>query len=68
MIEDRLHRIRDLDFDEDRSQIRAASAPQGHGCLQKPRHHDPAAGRLRQHRHPHFAATPAGQTGPYRRS
>jgi predicted transposase YbfD/YdcC len=28
MIEDRLHRVRDLDFDEDRSQIRTASAPQ----------------------------------------
>jgi hypothetical protein len=28
MIEDRLHWVRDLDFDEDRSQIRTASAPQ----------------------------------------
>jgi hypothetical protein len=28
MIEDRLHWIRDMDFDEDRSQIRTASGPQ----------------------------------------
>jgi predicted transposase YbfD/YdcC len=28
MIEDRLHWVRDMDFDEDRSQIRTASAPQ----------------------------------------
>jgi predicted transposase YbfD/YdcC len=27
-IEDRLHWIRDIDFDEDRSQVRTASAPQ----------------------------------------
>jgi hypothetical protein len=27
MIEDRLHWVRDLDFDEDRSQIRTASGP-----------------------------------------
>ena len=36
----------------------------GHGCPEKPRYHDPAAGRLRQHRHPQFATTPAGRTGP----
>ena len=28
MIEDRLHRVRDLDFDEHRSQARTASAAQ----------------------------------------
>ena len=28
MIEDRQHRVRDLDFDEDRSQIRTARGPQ----------------------------------------
>jgi hypothetical protein len=28
MIEDRLHWVRDLDWDEDRSQVRTASAPQ----------------------------------------
>jgi hypothetical protein len=28
MIEDRLHWVRDLDFDEDRSYVRTASAPQ----------------------------------------
>ena len=67
MIQDRLHWVRDMDFDEDPSQAPTASAT-GHGCLEKPRYHNPAAGRLRQHRHPHFAATPAGRTSPYRRS
>ena len=28
MIEDRLHWVRDLDYDEDRSQVRTAGAPQ----------------------------------------
>ena len=40
-IEDRLHWVRDLDFDEDRSQIRTASEPQITASL--PGHHDPAA-------------------------
>ena len=64
MIEDRLHWIRDMDFDEDRSQIRTASAPQVMAALRNLAITIPRLAGLRQHRHPHFAATPAGRTGP----
>ena len=67
MIEDRLHWVRDMDDDEDRSQIRTASAPQSWppcgtslsrscGSLATPA--SP----------PQFATTPAAQTGHYKRS
>ena len=45
MIEDRLHWVRDMDYDEDRSQIRTASGPRVMASLAQPRPHHPAAGR-----------------------
>ncbi len=60
-IEDRLHWVRDMDFDEDRSQVRTASGPRIMASL--PGHHHPAAGRDGQHRRrpplPRQAARPA---------
>ena len=48
-IEDRLHWVRDLDFGEDRSQVRTAAAPH-HGQPAQPRDRYLAAGRGHQHR------------------
>jgi predicted transposase YbfD/YdcC len=41
-IEDRLHRVRDIDFDEDRSQVRTGSGPRIVASL-RPGDHHPAA-------------------------
>ena len=49
-IEDRLHWVRDVTYDEDRSQIRTAQRPPRHGQPPQPRHHHPAANRRNQHR------------------
>ena len=49
-IEDRLHWVRDMDYDEDRSQVRTASGPGVMATFAQPRHHHPATGRPRQHR------------------
>ena len=49
MIEDRLHWVRDLDYDEDHSPGPHRQRPTGHGHLAQPRYHGPAAGRIRQH-------------------
>jgi predicted transposase YbfD/YdcC len=61
-IEDRPHWVRDLDWDEDRSQVRTASGPD-HGQPAQPGHHHRAAVRSRQHRRrpalPRTAARPA---------
>jgi hypothetical protein len=46
--EDRLHWVRDLDFDEDRSQVRTASGPRVMASL--PGHHHLATIRRGQHR------------------
>ena len=60
MIEDRLHWIRDMDFDEDRSQIRTASGPRSWPpCATSP---SPSACRPRQHRR--RAALSSPQTRP----
>jgi hypothetical protein len=59
-IEDRLHWVRDMDFDEDRSQVRTASGPH-HGQPAQPRHHDPAPGRSRRHRRRPALPRPAAQ-------
>jgi len=58
-IEDRLHWVRDMDFDEDRSQVRTASGPRVMASL--PGHHHLAAGRRRQHRRRPALPRPAAQ-------
>jgi len=43
--------VRDLTFDEDRSQARTGNAPHVMATLRKHRHQLPPTGRLNQHRH-----------------
>ena len=49
LIEDRLHRVRDMDWDEDRSQVRTGNGPRVMASLQ-PGHHHLAPDRPNQHR------------------
>jgi hypothetical protein len=64
MIEDRLHWVRDLDFDEDRSQIRTASGPRIMATSPSPSCGWPATPASP----PRCAIKPADQTGRYGRS
>ena len=45
-----LHWVRDVSFDEDRSQVRTGNGPQIHGRPAQPRHHRATPGRRHQHR------------------
>jgi hypothetical protein len=51
VIEDRLHWVRDVDYDEGRSQVRTGSGPQVMATLAQHRHRPAPAGRPHQHRH-----------------
>jgi hypothetical protein len=57
-IEDRPHWVRDIDYDEDRSQVRTASGPRIMAALRNLAITHPAAGRPRQHRRRHPAPRP----------
>jgi predicted transposase YbfD/YdcC len=61
-IEDRLHWVRDVDFDEDRFQIRTASGPQIMASLLG--HHHPAAHRRHLHRRRPALSRPPVQLAP----
>ncbi len=59
-IEDRLHWVRDVVYDEDRSQVRTGNGPRV--MASQPGHHDPAADRPRQRRRsPALPRSPAKQ-------
>ena len=45
-----LHWVRDVTFDEDRSQVRTGNGPADHGRAAQPRHHRATPGRGHQHR------------------
>jgi hypothetical protein len=62
--QDQLHWVRDMDFDEDRSQVRTASGPPHHGQPPQPGHHHPAANRRSQHRRRPALPFPAAQPPP----
>jgi len=62
-IEDRLHWVRDMDFDEDRSQVRTGNGPRVMASLQ-PGHHHPAARRDHQHRRRAPLPRPPAQPSP----
>lgn len=49
-IENKLHHVRDVTYDEDRSQIRTGNAPPGHGHPAQPRHQPAPRRRPREHR------------------
>ena len=49
-IENKLHWVRDMAYEEDRSQIRTGRGSAGHGRPAQLQHQLPAAGRLGQHR------------------
>jgi hypothetical protein len=75
-IENKLHHVRDVTFDEDRSQIRTGAAPQATAAcrnlaiaLPQPGHRPAAAGRARQHRRglPHLRRPPPRRRRPRRR-
>ena len=58
-IENRLHWVRDVTFDEDRCPIRTGAAPQAVAACRNLAHRAAAAGRARQHRRRRRAPTPA---------
>jgi hypothetical protein len=60
MIEDRLHRVRDLDYDEDRSQVRTGNGPRVMATSQTTWPSASCGWPATPALPPHFATTPAG--------